>query len=446
MPPRSPKGPGSSSPRGGKPAGPARPAAKGGASARGGRIAGNAAGQQDSWGAAGGWGQGGPPARIARAAAKARASKVGPARGAWTEGGDRPDRAPRGGPGWGDDAPRGARGASAKAGPGRPSAPSRGPRPDGPSRGPRPDGPARGGRSAGPGGARVDGRPTRPARPRANEDEGEEIGQRDLIVGRHAVTAALEGEGGINKVWAMENLRPPTLLPTLRELAKAKGAIVQVLSRDAMDSLTGGATHQGVACALSAVPFVDLDELIVKAVAQEHPALVVLDGLEDPHNVGAILRTAEAFGFAGAAIPNRRAVGLTPTVAKAAAGALARLPVARVANVAQALKKLSEEGFWLIGADGEGEVDLWDADLTKPLVLVIGSEGRGLGRLVGERCDQRLRIPMAEGPESLNASVAAGVIMAEAARQRRMASLEAQAVDEADEADELDEGQDEGAE
>lgn len=261
-------------------------------------------------------------------------------------------------------------------------------------------------------------RPVEEAAVDAPATEIEAPREKDLIYGRHPAMAALKGDRPVNKVWLLKDLKNQTVVSEVKALAKAKGATVQIVERQKLDALSLDANHQGIVVSIAAADYVDLDEAITTAMAQKHPALLVLDGIEDPHNLGALVRTAEGAGFAAVVIPARRAVGLTPVVAKASAGAIDRLPVARVGNLAQALAALKKAGFLLVGADSEGEHLPYEVDMTQPLVLVIGGEGKGLGRLLAERCDHRVRLQLAGELESLNASVAGGVLMYEAVRQR----------------------------
>ncbi|MEB3222447.1 MAG: 23S rRNA (guanosine(2251)-2'-O)-methyltransferase RlmB [Candidatus Sericytochromatia bacterium] len=240
----------------------------------------------------------------------------------------------------------------------------------------------------------------------------------DIVYGRHPVLAALQGERAVNKVWVLRDLQNQALVAEVRQLAKEKGASVQVVERPKLDALTLDANHQGLVVSLAAASYVALEDLMEQAMAAAHPALLMLDGIEDPQNLGALIRTAEGAGFQGVIIPNRRAVGLTPVVAKVSAGAVDRVPVARTGNLSQAAEALKARGFWLVGADAEGEALPWELDLRRPLVLVLGAEGKGLSRLLATRCDHRVRLPLAGELESLNASAAGAVLMYEAVRQR----------------------------
>ena len=240
----------------------------------------------------------------------------------------------------------------------------------------------------------------------------------DVLVGRNAVTEALKSGRGINKLWIASGDREGSVAE-IAALAKERGIVVQYVERAKIEALAGGHRHQGVLAYVAPVPYAELEDILKAAEAKgEAPFLVLLDELEDPHNLGALLRTADATGVHGILIPKRRSVGLTAVVGKASAGALEYLPVARIGNIAQTLKKLKEKGFWVAGADMDGEKAYYEADLTGPLVLVVGSEGKGMSRLTKEACDFIVRMPMVGRINSLNASVAGSILMYESMRQR----------------------------
>lgn len=219
----------------------------------------------------------------------------------------------------------------------------------------------------------------------------------------------------VDKVWVAQG---SALLREVNRLAGDRHVPVQVVTRERLDSMMPGISHQGVVARLAAHSYVDsLDDLLEGLTA---PGLLyVLDGLNDPHNLGAILRTADAAGVQGVIIPRHRSVGLTPAVAKVSAGAVNYVPVARVAGIPAALTTLRREGFTVVGAEGGATLPFWEADLTGPVALVVGGEGKGLGRLARERCDLLVNIPMVGRISSLNASVAAALLAFEAVRQRR---------------------------
>ena len=240
----------------------------------------------------------------------------------------------------------------------------------------------------------------------------------DVLVGRNAVTEALKSGRGINKLWIASGDREGSVAE-IAALAKERGIVVQYVERAKIEALAGGHRHQGVLAYVAPVPYAELEDILKAAEAKgEAPFLVLLDELEDPHNLGALLRTADATGVHGILIPKRRSVSLNATVAKTSAGAVEYVPVARIGNIAQTLKKLKEKGFWVAGADTDGEKAYYEADLTGPLVLVVGSEGKGMSRLTKEACDFIVRMPMVGRINSLNASVAGSILMYESMRQR----------------------------
>ena len=217
-------------------------------------------------------------------------------------------------------------------------------------------------------------------------------------------------------------------LHELLELARSAGVPVRRAPRAELQRLAAGANHQGVIATVSAVAYADADELLQKLAARaqstDPPLAVVLDGVEDPRNLGAIIRTAECAGVDGLFIPERRAAGLTETVAKAAAGALEYLPVARAQNVARLVEDFKERGVWTIGTDADANIEYTDWDWTQPCALLLGGEGAGLRRLVRERCDALVRIPLRGRITSLNVSVAAGIVLYEALRQRTLSATQ----------------------
>jgi 23S rRNA (guanosine2251-2'-O)-methyltransferase len=215
-------------------------------------------------------------------------------------------------------------------------------------------------------------------------------------------------------------------LHELFELARAAGVPVRRAPRSELQRIAAGANHQGVVATVSAVAYADADELLerlaARAQSNDPPLAVVLDGVEDPRNLGAIIRTAECAGADGLFIPERRAAGLTETVAKAAAGALEYLPVARAQNVARLVEDFKARGVWTVGTDADANIEYTDWDWTQPCALLLGGEGAGLRRLVRERCDALVRIPLRGRITSLNVSVAAGIVLYEALRQRTLAA------------------------
>ncbi len=240
------------------------------------------------------------------------------------------------------------------------------------------------------------------------------------VAGIHSVRAALKfGTEGVAELW-LERTRRDRRLSEVADLARQAGVKVRQVDRDELDGAAEGANHQGV-LAWVRVPAAraeqDLTALLDRL--QTPPFLLLLDEVQDPHNLGACLRTAEAAGVQAVIAPRDNAVGLTPVVCKVASGAAETLPYIQVTNLARVMDALKERGIWLIGTAGEAAEDLYGVDLRGPLGLVLGSEGSGLRRLTRERCDGLVRLPMLGQVESLNVSVAAGVCLYEALRQRR---------------------------
>ena len=240
------------------------------------------------------------------------------------------------------------------------------------------------------------------------------------IYGIHPALEALRATPGqIERVVLAEGpQRGP--LAEIRESARKLGLPTETLPRQKLAQLAGGGVHQGVVLRLAEFSYSDLDRIIERAQAAGPEGLVLmLDGIEDPHNFGALVRSANAIGAQGVVIGKDRAAGVTPTVVKASAGAIAHVPIARVTNLARALGHLKDAGLWAVGADMSGDRLPEQVDLRGPSVLVIGSEGGGIRRIVLEACDFRVRIPMAGEVSSLNASVAGALLLYEATRQRR---------------------------
>jgi 23S rRNA (guanosine2251-2'-O)-methyltransferase len=246
----------------------------------------------------------------------------------------------------------------------------------------------------------------------------------DLIWGRHAAQAALESGRPVHRIWCTPEMRfSPRFLQLLRE-AKGSGALVEEVTWARLGQISGGAVHQGIVLQPAAAETLDLDGLLegCRGIG-EAPLLLAVDGLTDPQNLGAIVRSAEALGAHGLVLPQRRNAGLTGTVAKVAAGALEHLPIARVVNLNRSLDTLKQEGYRVIGLAAEGNVSLEEADLDGPLGLVTGSEGEGLSLLTRRHCDQLVRIPLRGTTPSLNASVATALLLYEVARRSWMRGL-----------------------
>lgn len=240
----------------------------------------------------------------------------------------------------------------------------------------------------------------------------------DIIAGRNPVKEALRSGRPINKILIAEGVLTGPLLEIFAT-ARARSIPVQKVDRQRLEKFASGTAHQGVLAFLAAKEYVEVDDILAGVSPGEAPLLIILDEISDPHNLGAILRSADAAGVHGVVIPRRRSAPLTPTVAKASAGAIEYVKVARVANLPQTIESLKKKGLWIIGAEANGEDLYWDAKLDGPLALVIGGEGKGLGRLVKEHCDSIVRLPMSGQVNSLNASVAAALLVYEVLRQRR---------------------------
>ncbi|MEG6523914.1 23S rRNA (guanosine(2251)-2'-O)-methyltransferase RlmB [Desulfotomaculum sp. 1211_IL3151] len=240
----------------------------------------------------------------------------------------------------------------------------------------------------------------------------------EIIAGRNPVREALRAGRPINKI-VMTKGAGGGPLAEITKLAKVNNIPIQLVEREHLDKMNPGVPHQGVLAYTAAKEYVEFEEILAIARAKgQDPFIIMLDEMNDPHNLGAIIRTADAAGAHGVIIPQRRSVALTATVAKASAGAVEYVPVARVTNLDQTIRQLKDEGLWVVGADMAGSEIHWEAKLTGPLLLVIGGEGKGLGRLIKERCDMLVRLPMAGRVGSLNASVAAALLIYEVVRQR----------------------------
>ena len=239
-----------------------------------------------------------------------------------------------------------------------------------------------------------------------------------LIEGRNAVIEALRTEASIDKIFIQKGEVDKTL-GHIASKARAQGIVVVEADRRKLDGMSRTHAHQGVIALAAVREYVSVDDILADAVAKnESPLIVVCDEISDPHNLGAILRTAECAGAHGVIIPKRRSAGLTAIVAKTSAGAVSYMPVARVANIPSLLKDLKKQGIWVFGTAAEGTTRLYDADLKGPAAIVIGSEGDGMSRLVAENCDFLVSIPMKGDLNSLNASASAAILLYEAVRQR----------------------------
>ena len=240
---------------------------------------------------------------------------------------------------------------------------------------------------------------------------------RQQVEGRHAVAEALRAGRPLDKLFVLDGCKDGPVISIVKT-ARKSDAVIQYVSRERLDQISETGNHQGVVACMAAYEYATVEEILQKAQEKgEPPFLFLLDGIEDPYNLGAIVRTANQAGAHGVIIPKRRAVGLTAGAARASAGALNYTPVARVTNLARTIEELKKEGIWFVCADMEGTV-MYELDLRGPLGLVIGGEGEGVTRLIREKCDYTASIPMQGDVDSLNASVAAGVLAYEAVRQR----------------------------
>ena len=240
----------------------------------------------------------------------------------------------------------------------------------------------------------------------------------NILEGRNALTEALASGRAIDKVFIAEG-STDRALARLAAQAKQAGAVVVETDRRKLDQMSATGAHQGVIAMVAAHSYATLDDILNRAKERgEAPLIVICDELSDPHNLGAIIRTAECAGAHGVVIPKRRSVGLTAIVGKASAGALEYMPVARVTNITNAIKELKERGVWIFGTADEGATPLYQADLKGAAAIVIGNEGDGMSRLVAESCDLKVSIPMKGRISSLNASAAAAILLYEAVRQR----------------------------
>lgn len=250
-----------------------------------------------------------------------------------------------------------------------------------------------------------------------NLEEKEDNYDDDLIYGCHPVLAILNGDRQISRIWATGKIITDNRFESLLRDAKSGGTRIDQVTVERLSQITNGANHQGIAAQISPYEYVDLDDLIEHTQNQDHSVILIADGITDPHNLGAIIRTSEALGIKGLIIPQRRAVNINSTVMKVAAGALENFAVSRVINLNQAIATLKEAGFWIYGTISEGGSDIYQTKITGKVVLVIGSEGEGLSSLIRKSCDFLISIPLIGKTPSLNASVAAAICLSEIYRQ-----------------------------
>lgn len=237
------------------------------------------------------------------------------------------------------------------------------------------------------------------------------------IEGRNAVLEAFRSGKTIDKLYVLDGCQDGPVRSITRE-ARKHDTIINYVSKERLDQISETGKHQGVIAVSAAYEYAEVEDILTAAEAKgEPPFIIILDGIEDPHNLGAILRTANQVGAHGVIIPKRRAVGLTPTVARTSAGAINYTPVAKVTNISNTMKELKDKGMWFVCADMDGTV-MYDMDLTGPIGLVIGNEGEGVSQLVKKNCDMVASIPMKGDIDSLNASVATGVLAYEILHQR----------------------------
>lgn len=272
-------------------------------------------------------------------------------------------------------------------------------------------------------------KPSQPKRPSRLEQSSAQLDSEkaaendlDLIYGRHPVLAALEKGRSLNRIWMIPQLQSDNRFQKGLSAAKANGTLIDKVSSRRLDQIAPGANHQGIIAQVSPYKYKELSELIDLAqAASSQPLIVMAEGINDPHNLGAIIRTSEAMGVQGLILPQRRAVGITSTVMKVAAGALETFPVARVVNLNRALEELKQAGFWIYGTSATAEQPLYLVEFSESVVLVMGSEGQGLSRLLEESCDVLVSIPLVGQTPSLNVSVATGMTLYEIYRQRQLA-------------------------
>ena len=244
--------------------------------------------------------------------------------------------------------------------------------------------------------------------------------QREKIFGVNPVIEALKSGRPVQRLLIADQRKSDRDVAEIIRLAKSKGIEVRMATRDAVAREAPNAVHQGVIAVVAAREYATLDEVLQAPLRKgQAPLFLILDGVEDPRNLGAILRTAEAAGVHGVIIPERRAAGLTETVAKTAAGALEYVPVVKVVNITQTIDELKKNNIWVAAAEAGGDMQYWDADFVRPTALVLGGEDKGVRRLVREHSDYTLSLPLMGHMTSLNVSVAAGVLLYEVLRQRR---------------------------
>lgn len=255
----------------------------------------------------------------------------------------------------------------------------------------------------------------RDSKDKKEEEKGQDI---PMLEGRNPVIEAIKSGRTIEKILIAKGSQEGSIRQIVA-MAREKGLVLVEVDREKLDYMSETKSHQGVIAIISPYKYVEVEDILSYAKQKEEkPFVIILDEIYDPHNLGAIIRTAEAAGAHGIIIPKRRAVGLTPTVAKASAGAIEYVKVAKVTNISQTINKLKENGLWIVGADMDGDKLYFESDYADAIALVIGNEGEGISRLVKDRCDYLVKMPMKGEISSLNASVAGAVLMYEVVRQR----------------------------
>lgn len=244
------------------------------------------------------------------------------------------------------------------------------------------------------------------------------MNENEWITGRNPVLEALHSSASVQKIWVAEGVKKGSIQEIVSK-AREKNIVIKYVPRKKIDQLTGAKNHQGIAASVSAYDYADMDTLFARAAQKgQAPFFILLDGIEDPQNLGSMLRSADAAGADGIIIPKHGACGLTGAVAKASTGAIEHVPVVKVTNLVRTMERLKKEGLWIAGTEAYAEADYRELDGEMPVVLVIGSEGKGMSRLVKESCDFLYRIPMSGEVSSLNAAVSCSLLMYEVQRKR----------------------------
>lgn len=246
-------------------------------------------------------------------------------------------------------------------------------------------------------------------------EDSQDVNQELQLEGKNPIIEALRAGQQVDRILIAEGVRQAD---DIKMLASEKGVKYQFVSRQKIDQLATTKAHQGIIAFLASVTYTDFDEWIESLDMSANPVVIMLAELQDPHNVGSIIRTAEAAGVSGVILAKHRAVGLTATVAKVSAGAIAHMPIIRVTNLAHTLEEMKEKGFWVVGTDAKAEKNYYEVNYNMPTVLVIGSEGKGMGPLLEKKCDYLIKIPMLGKVTSLNASVATGIMTYEIIKQK----------------------------